>query len=102
MKLKTKVLSALAVLIFAVSQSVAVPSADQPIISSKDTAQVYSEIAQLSELDFSGGEIIVTTINEKMMSRNEYIMTFHYLKTCRIIFSISVMKKGSNIKSQWP
>ena len=65
MKLKTKVLSALAVLIFAVSQSVVVPSADQPIISSKDTAQVYSEVAQLSELDFSGGEIIVTTIDEK-------------------------------------
>lgn len=65
MKLKTKVLSALAVLIFAVSKSVVVPSADQPIISSKDTAQVYSEVAQLSELDFSGGEIIVTTIDEK-------------------------------------
>lgn len=65
MKLKTKVLSALAVLIFAVSQSVAVPSADQPIISSKDTAKVYSEVAQLSELDFSGGEIIVTTTDEK-------------------------------------
>ena len=65
MKLKTKVLSALAVLIFAVSQSVVVPSADQPIISSKDTAQVYSEVAHLSELDFSGGEIIVTTIDKK-------------------------------------
>ena len=65
MKLKTKVLPALAVLIFSVSQSVVVPSADQPIISNKDTAQVYSEIAQLSELDFSGGEIIVTTIDEK-------------------------------------
>ena len=65
MKLKTKVLSALAVLIFVVSQSVVVPSADQPIISSKDTAQVYSEVAQLSELDFSGGEIIVATIDEK-------------------------------------
>ena len=65
MKLKTKVLSALAVLIFVVSQSVVVPSADQPIISNKDTAQVYSGVAQLSELDFSGGEIIVTTIDEK-------------------------------------
>ena len=65
MKLKTKVLSTLAVLIFAVSQSVAVPRADQPIISSNDTAQIYSEIAQLSELDFSGGENVVTTTDEK-------------------------------------
>lgn len=74
MKLKTKVLSALAVLIFAVSQSVVVPSADQPIISSKDAAQVYSEVAQLSELDFSGGEIIVTTIDEK----NEELERVYY------------------------
>lgn len=52
MKLKKKVLSALAALIFAFSQLVVVSSADQPIISNKDTAQVYSEVAQLSELDF--------------------------------------------------
>lgn len=65
MKLKKKVLSALAALIFAVSQLVVVSSADQPIISNKDTVQVYSEVAQLSELDFSGGEIIVTTTDEK-------------------------------------
>lgn len=72
MKLKAKVLSTLAVLIFAVSQSVVVPSADQPIISNKDTAQVYSEVAQLSELDFSGGEIIVTNIEDEEPERVYY------------------------------
>lgn len=65
MKLKTKVLSALAVLIFVVSQSVVVPNADEPIISVETTALAYSEVAQLSELDFTGGEIVVTAINEE-------------------------------------
>lgn len=72
MKLKTKVLSALAVLIFAVSQSVVVPSADQPIISSWDMDLVYSEVARLSELDFSGGEIIVTAIEDDEPERVYY------------------------------
>lgn len=65
MKLKTKVLSILAVLIFAVSQSVVVPNADEPIIPAETTALAYSEVTQLSELDFSGGEILVTTVNEE-------------------------------------
>lgn len=72
MKLKTKVLSALAVLIFAVSQSVVVPSADQPIISSWDMDLVYSEVSRLSELDFSGGEIIVTAIEDDEPERVYY------------------------------
>lgn len=102
MKLKTKVLSALAVLIFAVSQSVVVPSADQPIISSKDTAQAYSEVAQLSELDFSGGEIIVTTIDEKNEEPERVYYDVPLSEDLQDHIFNLCDKKGLNTKLQWP